>query len=204
MTPTYSMILKPELLNLSDYQKVHSFVKTLFKETREGFPLAGRLKFFLKKWGKVTNDSTILSIVKGYSMDFVETPYQPKTPRRAKLNQVQEQIVSQEVKEMLERGAIREAIHCKDQFVSHLLLVSKKDEGKRPVINLKDLNTFIPYKHFKMEGLHLLKEILEQCDYLYKLDLKDAYFCFPLDKQSRKYVRFKWEGPLYKFLCLCF
>ena len=186
MTPTYSMILKPELLNLSDYQKVHSFVKTLFKETREGFPLAGRLKFFLKKWGKVTNDSTILSIVKGYSMDFVEIPYQPKTPRRAKLNQVQEQIVSQEVKEMLERGAIREAIHCKNQFVSHLLLVSKKDGGKRPVINLKDLNTFIPYKHFKMEGLHLLKEILEQCDYPYKLDLKDAYFCFPLDKQSRK------------------
>ena len=31
----------------------------------------------------------------------------------------------------------------------------------RPVINLKGLNKFIPYKHFKMEGLHLLKEILK-------------------------------------------
>ena len=75
---------------------------------------------------------------------------------------------------MLEKGAIKEAIHCKDQFVSHLFLVSKKDRGKRPVINLKQLNTFIPYKYFKMKGLHLLKEILERDDYLCKLDFKGA------------------------------
>ena len=72
------------------------------------------------------------------------------------------------------------------------------------MINLKDLNTFIPYKNFKMEGLHLLKGILEQGDYQYKLDLKDAYFCVSLNKQSRKYVRFEWEDSVYEFLCLCF
>ena len=33
---------------------------------------------------------------------------------------------------------------------------------------------------------------------------KDAYFCVPLKKESRKYVRFQWEGTLYEFLCLCF
>ena len=60
-----------DLLNFSDYQKVHPFVKTLFKETRAIFPLAGRLKYFLKDWEKVTNDSTILSIVNGCSIDFV-------------------------------------------------------------------------------------------------------------------------------------
>ena len=72
------------------------------------------------------------------------------------------------------------------------------------MINLKQLNTFILYKRFKMEGLHLLKEILERDHYLCKLDLKGAYFCVPLNKQSRKYVRFEWEGSLYKFLCLYF
>ena len=44
---------------------------------------------------------------------------------------------------MLEKGVIREAIHYKDQFVSHLFLASKKDGGQRPVINLKDFNTCI-------------------------------------------------------------
>ena len=76
---------------------------------------------------------------------------------------------------MLEKDAIREAIHCKDQFVSHLFLVPQKDGGQRPVVKPKELNTFIPYKHFKMEGLHLFKKIVEQGDYLRKLDLKCTY-----------------------------
>ena len=92
---------------------------------------------------------------------------------------------------MLEKGAMRKAIDCNDQFVSHLFLASKKDRGKRSVINMKDLGTFITYKHFKTERLHLLQEILELGDYLCKLYLKDAYFCVPLNKQSRKYVRFE-------------
>ena len=59
---------------------------------------------------------------------------------------------------MLEKDATREAVHCKDQFVSHLFLVSQKDGGQRPVVKLKELKTFIPYKHFKMEGfIHLRK-----------------------------------------------
>ena len=134
----------------------------------------------------------------------METPCQLKTSIRGKLNQVQEELVSQEVKEKLQKGAIREEIHCKDQFVSHLFLMSKKDGGQRPVINLKELNTFIPYKSFKTEGLHPLMEILEQGDYLCMLDLKDAYFCVPLNKKSRKNICFEWESSLYEFLCLCF
>ena len=36
------------------------------------------------------------------------------------------------------------------------------------------------------------------------MDLRDVYCCVPLKKQWRKYVRFKWEGSLYRFLCMCF
>ena len=46
--------------------------------------------------------------------------------------------------------------------------------------------------------------MLQKGDYMCTLDLKDAYFCVPLKKESRKYVRFLWEGTLYDFLCLCF
>ena len=27
-----------------------------------------------------------------------------------------------------------------------------------------------------------------------KLDLKDAFFCVPLHKESRKFVSFQWDG----------
>ena len=50
--------------------------------------------------------------------------------------------------------------------MSNLFLVGKKDGGNRPVINLKNLNASIPYLHFKMEGLHLLKDILKEKDYV--------------------------------------
>ena len=66
---------------------------------------------------------------------------------------------------MLEKGTIRWTIHCKDQFVSHLFLVWRRtratERWRATTINLKDFNIFIHYKHFKMERIHLLKEILK-------------------------------------------
>ena len=61
---------------------------------------------------------------------------------------------------MLMKGAIIVFDPKKDQFLSSLFLAKKKDGGNRPVDNLKDLNSNIPYQHFKMEGLFLLKERL--------------------------------------------
>ena len=58
--------------------------------------------------------------------------------------------------------------------MSSLFLISIKDGGNRSVINLKALNEFIPYKNFKMEGLHCLNYVLQKRDYMCKIDLKDA------------------------------
>ena len=87
----------------------------------------------------------------------------------------------------------------RDRFI-----VKKRDGGNRPVINLKRLNCYIPYQHFKMEGLNLIKDLLREGDYMVKLDLKDAYFSAPLENESKKYVRFQWKGETYQLLCLCF
>ena len=72
------------------------------------------------------------------------------------------------------------------------------------MINLKNLNAFILYLHFKMDGLHLLKDMLKEKDCMCKTDLKDAYFRAPLHQKHQKYIKFYWEGQLYKFLFLCF
>ena len=34
-----------------------------------------------------------------------------------------------------------------------------------------------------------------------KIDLKDAFLSVPLSRESRKLVRFQWEGSFYEFLC---
>lgn len=58
------------------------------------------------------------------------------------------------------------------------------------------------YIHFKMEGINQIKYIIQQGDWLIKLDLKDAYFTIPIYNANQKYMRFPWEGKIYRFLCL--
>ena len=40
--------------------------------------------------------------------------------------------------------------------ISSIFLVHKKDGCHRPVINLKNLNSFLNFQHFKMEGIDML------------------------------------------------
>ena len=82
--------------------------------------------------------------------------------------------------------------------------VPKKDGGTRPVINLKMLNTFVETPHFKMEGIHLLKDVLKEGDWMAKTDLKDAYFMILIDPAHQQLLRFEWAGQTYQFKCLPF
>ena len=72
------------------------------------------------------------------------------------------------------------------------------------MVNLRFLNKFILYQNFKMEGFFCLRELLQEEDYICKLDMKDAYFSVSLHQSSRNYVRFSFSGNLYDLLCLCF
>ena len=54
-----------------------------------------------------------------------------------------------------------------------------------------------------MKGLSQLRHLIQEGDWMCKLDLKDAYFSVPLDKNLRTLVRFVWKGTLCKLMCLC-
>ena len=193
------------LLSLQEYQNVHPLVKDLFviKEIPLSVPVSGRLKFFLKNWECLTQDPLILSFVQGYQIPFLSTPVQQFHPPMS-FSEEEVQLINIEVSEMLQKGAIKEVQFSKGQILSPIFIVPKRDMGYRPVINLKNLNWNIQYLHFKMEGLFLLKDILQPGDLMCKLDLKDAYFSVPLHAKSQKYVRFQWNKKIYQFLCLCF
>ena len=143
-------------------------------------------------------------ILKGYKIPFHSKPFQFKTPFQTIVNRQEKELVKLKVKEMLRKGLIRKVQPSKGVFLINLFLVKKKDGTQRPMINLKQLNTYIPYCHLKMEGLQNLKYMLQKGDYMCKLDSKDAYFSVHLEKNSRQFVRFLWSENLYKFLCLCF
>uniref|UniRef100_A0A7M5V2U2 Reverse transcriptase domain-containing protein n=1 Tax=Clytia hemisphaerica TaxID=252671 RepID=A0A7M5V2U2_9CNID len=195
-----------EILPMGKFPIVLPAIKGLFPKEIPQTPLAGRTKFFLENWKKLTNDQILLEMVSGYRIPFLENPppVLSQNPYVSQVSQDMRELIQEEVKSMLLKGAIVTVTPSPEQFVSPLFLVPKKDQGQRPVINLKNLNKFIPYEHFKMEGLFLVKEILKQGDWMLKIDLKDAYFAIPLDQHSQRFVRFEWDKTLYQFQCLCF
>jgi len=48
--------------------------------------------------------------------------------------------------------------------VSELNIYNTKESRVSSIINLTHLNSYIPYEHFKLESLALLKEILQPED----------------------------------------
>ena len=88
--------------------------------------------------------------------------------------------------------------------MSIIFTVPRKDEGNRPVLDLKKLKNFIHCLRFKMEGLFLVRELLSPNDWMYKLDLKDAYFSKSIHRNLQKNLGFIWKGYLYQFFCFCF
>ena len=141
--------------------KIHSAAEGLFSsETLPKVKLAGRSKHFLKNWKKLTGDKKILETVQGYKIQFHMDPIQVRVPHSQKMNSDQSTLVNQETESMLQKGAFQKVSHVSGEFLNNLFLVDKSDRGKRPVINLKNLNSFIPYHHFKARGLHLLKDLL--------------------------------------------
>ena len=122
-TPFFNI---PDLLEVN-LNTVHPLVRTLFSREVPAVPLAGRLNFFEKNWRVLTQDNNILSIIKGYEIPFLEQPYQTRFPCVPHMNQNQVQLVDTEIKEMLKKGAIHQALPVQNQFLSTLLLVGKKN-----------------------------------------------------------------------------
>ena len=165
----------PSVLRCFNVSRVHTLVRALFPTNPiPEVPLAGRLKFFYSNWAKLTQDLNILNTVQGFEIPILQNTVQEKSTNTPALNQEQSKLVKEKLKEMLLEGVIQPVSPCKNQYLCKLFLVSKRDGGNRPVVNLKYLNNFIPYQHFKMDRLNLLQNILHKGYCMCKLDLKDA------------------------------
>ena len=115
-------------------------------------------------------------------------------------------LIDLEIQQMLEK----EPIHVfslgelHQRFVSSIFRVPKTGGGQRPVVNLRPLNPFIPYEHFKMEGIPMLKDLLRKGDFMVKIDLKDPYFTVRVLQNHQTFLRLVWKETMYEFACLPF
>ena len=164
--------------------------------------VGGRLKNYLPFWNTLTSDNYILQIVSGAKLEF-DCPvkqYKPCRPIRCSLEQ--KQMIDSEIDKYLITGIIEKTNHSQGEFVSQIFPVPKKSGGLRIILNLKPLNMDVTYKHFKMENLNSVLNLIERDCFMASIDLQDAYYSVNIHKQYRKFLKFIWNDQLYQFTCL--
>ncbi len=89
-------------------------------------------------------------------------------------------------------------------FYTHYFLVPKKDGGLRPILDLRHLNHALMKRSFRMTTLKQILSQIRTGDWLFSLDLKDAYFHIQIAPHHRRYLRFAFEGVVYQYTVLPF
>ena len=155
-------------------------------------------------WKSFTNDPYVLSAIEGYKLEFDSAPVQLRVPNEIPFSGEEQDVVSEEIESMLAKGAIVPSEHEPDEFISTIFIVPKSNGKFRPVINLKFLNEFVHYEHFKQETFNVVLDLVQENDFFTSLDLRDAYFSICVQSFFQKYLKFSWQGQLYKFVCVPF
>ena len=102
-----------------------------------------------------------------------------------------------------QRGNLGDATYTTELCVSNFP-GGKKGWGSETCDKPKGLNQFVKTEHFKMEGLHLLPDLLQPQDWMVKMDLKDAYLQIPIHPDHQHLLTFQWEEKTYMLQCLPF
>jgi hypothetical protein len=116
------------------------------------------LKAFQENWKMITKDRNLIASISGYKIELSLEPIQKDPPKKIKLSTQETQNLNSKIEEMLAKQAVeivQTNTNC--QFVSHLFVSPKKDGGMRLIFDLKALNQFVVYNHFKLEGFRLSK-----------------------------------------------
>jgi ribonuclease HI len=173
---------------------------------RPQIPVGGRLRYFLTNWKKITTDQWVLSLIKeGYKMEFQNIP--PFSGiKTTSIPQGKKSVILLEINSLLSKNAIEIVPkHQQNQgFYSTLFLVPKKNGQLRPVINLRPLNKYLVKKHFKMDTLAKVINLVRPRDWAVSIDLSDAYLHIPIYRKHRKFLRFCFQGICYQWKVMCF
>ena len=130
-------------------------------------------------------------------------PVQTKFPHAIIFNDKESAIIDTEIAKLLNKGVLIPSQHEEGELISPIFLRLKKTGvDYRMILNLKELNSFVEYEHFKMDSLRSVIGMMTPNCYMASTDIKDAYYTVPIAIEHQKYLKFAWRDKLYQYTCL--
>lgn len=132
----------------------------------------GRVSCRIDRWSRLTPDRHILNDIEGIKIPFLAH----RIPNPIKFSKKEREIIRGEIKTLIEKQVVEITHSEPGEFISNIFIREKKEKGKfRMILNLKELNQFVEYHHFKMDSLDAALQLIHKDSFLASLDFKDAY-----------------------------
>ena len=80
-------------------------------------------------------------------------PIQSNPPHPFNMSKEEDRLVNLEVQNLQAKGAMEICSPDPIQFISNIFIISKKDGGRRPVVDMREPNQFMEFLPFKMEDI---------------------------------------------------
>ena len=96
-------------------------------------------------------------------------------------------IVNSEIQKFKSKKIIVNTDKRTGDYISGVFL---KDDSHRMILNLKNFNKFICYRHFKMESIQNVLNVIKKDAFMASVDLKDAFYSVPGAAHHQKYLKF--------------
>ena len=157
---------------------------------------------FHTAWSKITSHPWILEAIQGVKIEFIKISYQLSPPKSLTVSSSEALVVDKEINNLLQKQVIEPVSSEPGEYISSIFLHPKKDGTFRVILNLKSLNQFVEYHHFKMDTIYTAIQLMKQGCYMTSIDSQDAYYTVPVFHGHRKCLRFLWRGQLYQYTCL--
>ena len=107
-------------------------------------------------------------------LEFEKLP--PETPTskfiRSGFSKKENQFINEELSILLANSVIKKCDHEPGEYISPIFLTPKSDGSFRLILNLKKLNEYMPYVHFRIDTIRsILSHVTPSC-FMSKIDIK--------------------------------
>lgn len=164
--------------------------------------VGGNTANFTHNWRKITSDPWVISESQGIHIPLKYIPFQGVEPRPIRFSINECGLMSEAVMSLADKGVIELSEEEPYQFISNIFMVPKPNGKVRIILDLSKFNEAVEKSHFKMDSIHTATSMILPGVFMCSIDLQDAYFTFPIVEEHRKYLKFRWEGKLWRFIGL--